>query len=191
MRKAFLLLAVVVALVFVQAAGAASHIDNFDGVILADGTVVQGPGQNTGWDGGRWIEYPQPGGDAWWNQWFYDDPPLPFPYYKTIEYTMCVEGPGFVEIAINWSTLDYNDPAMPPQPIVDEPFIVRDVVYAGGANGIVYGNILIPDYNPEWVSIDVRGQDVEVSGCIIHNCIPEPATLGLLALSAVALLRRR
>jgi hypothetical protein len=58
--------------------------------------------------------------------------------------------------------------------------------------------VTISDYNPEWVSIDVLTsgglpniEAVSVFGSITHECVPEPATLSLLALGGLALIRRR
>lgn len=47
------------------------------------------------------------------------------------------------------------------------------------------------DYNPEWVSLDFVGTNVQVSYEFYDWCIPEPASLSLLGLGAMALLRRR
>ena len=46
-------------------------------------------------------------------------------------------------------------------------------------------------YNPEWISIDIWGQDFWITGEIWHQCIPEPAGLSLLALGGLALFRCR
>ena len=73
---------------------------------------------------------------------------------------------------------------------------------------------MIPDYNPEWVSIDVRvyaweeiempgplpedppmfewvPMQVNIDGDIWHECVPEPATLALMLFGGLALLRCR
>ncbi|KPK79122.1 MAG: hypothetical protein AMJ81_13745, partial [Phycisphaerae bacterium SM23_33] len=150
------------------------RIDYFDGVIQADGSVVPGSlSQNTGWDDGLgpWYEYPQGADPAWWNEWFYNDPPKPPPWYKEINFSLDVIGPGVVEVAINWSTLAFppTGPGGPPPMALDEPFIMREIVYTGGEVMNYCGTFRIADYNPEWVSIDIRAQqgaDIEVLGCI-------------------------
>ena len=74
-----------------------------------------------------------------------------------------------------------------------EIWIERSELIYAGSTGCenVTGSIDIMSFNPEWVSIDVRGTNMQVVGCITHECIPEPATLGLLALGGLALIRRR
>ena len=55
-------------------------------------------------------------------------------------------------------------------------------------------HIDVPYYNPEWVSIDVMGNaegSFLFNGTITHECIPEPATVALLSIGALALLQRR
>jgi hypothetical protein len=159
-------------------------------------------GDGSGWSStggpGEWIEYPDVPGLPWWNQWFYDHPPDPF-RIKEIEYFIHLEPvgivvPTLVEIAINYSTIDYPEtgpggaPPLPP----DEPFIRRvPIVDPTGAPVIelipglpivLEGELVIPELNPEWISIDIRavdltqpGQIVLIDGVICHACVPLPA----------------
>jgi hypothetical protein len=177
--------------------------------LTSDNEFVSGLG--TGWNNGEWVYYPN---TEWYNQWFYDHPPRPFPWYKEIYYSIDAGTgvyPAGVDIVINWSSLAFPEsgpagpPPIPPLTETQEAeYIVRDhVVYSGEVGSEIQhfeGPIVIPDYNPEWVSIDVRawpinGEDiVNVSGTIWHRCVPEPSTLMLLASAAVVLLlfvRRR
>ena len=196
----------------VTSVASADKIDWFDGILEAGNLVYAGDGLNTGWNGdglGPWYEYPQTEPEtSWWNQWFYDDPPMPSPWYKEISWGIDIV-PGdpsysalsYLEIAINWSTLDFgaSGPAGPPPMPQDEAYIMREIIFVySSVSGEVHleSSYVIPDYNPEWVSIDIRGEapvgnTVQVTGWIEHDCIPEPATLGLLLLPGLALLRRR
>jgi len=185
--------------------------DVFNGIIQRDGSVTGG---GSGWNGGQWVEYPNTG---WWNQWFYDDPP-DRTRWKKISYDIHLfkevpvpNNPVDVEVAINWSTMAYpatgpnGDPPIPPlTPLEEQDFIGRDIIFSGPVLGsgpnevhLQDDNYVIPDFNPEWISIDVRlltpNPDVQVhfDGTIEHECLPEPATLSLLALGGLVALRRR
>ena len=180
--------------------------DNFVADVLPDGMVV---GTGSGWNGGEFVYYPESG---WYNQWFYNDPPDPM-RSKWITYDMIVT-PGLigdvggVEIAINWSTMAYpENPGAPPLIDLAGDLIYRHHVYTGeiteplclsSADLEPNGMILIPDFNPEWVSIDIRILDdlypvepITITGCIEHQCVPEPSVLALLALGAIALVFAR
>jgi len=186
-----LVLAVVVA--FAAPVLAQPKTDHFDGIILPDGYVEAGTiCPNTGWNG-EWIYYDQ---TDWWNEWFYDDPPDPL-RWKHIEWDICAVPQGldpYVEICINWSTVDFppTGPGGPPPLAPDEMWIERSpVIYAGPGCESVVGSLDILDFNPEWVSIDIRGVNMEVFGFITHECIPEPLTMSLLGLGGLVLVRRR
>lgn len=47
------------------------------------------------------------------------------------------------------------------------------------------------DYNPEWVSLRFAGQNVRIDYQFYDWCIPEPATMALLALGSLWLTRRK
>ena len=184
--------------------------DTFNGIIEMDGSVTGG---GSGWNGGQWVFYPNTG---WSNQWFYDDPPDPT-RWKRISYDIHlrkeVQVPNYpidVEVAINWSTIDYPEsgptgtPPIPPLTMLEEDlYIARKLIFSGpvigsGADEVhLFDTFDIPDFNPEWVSIDVRlvGPDapmqVHFDGTIEHECLPEPATLSLLALGGLVVLRRK
>lgn len=218
------LVAVVAVAALAASASAQQKIDTFGVVMEGNNDLVTGEG--TGWDGGRWIYYDQ---TDWWNQWFYDDPPDPLRwkeiYYDIVVMPMPDPGamvePGMIQIALNWSTLDYpaTGPVGPPPQPVDEPVIMREIIYSGpiGTGETVQLLPGIDDpfeipYNPEWVSIDVwvdSWQEIEVEtepgvfdriqapmlvdirGTIWHECVPEPATLSVLALGGLGVLLRR
>ena len=168
-----------------------------------------GYGTGDGYNGGTWYYYVTTQ-DDWWSQWFYDHPPAP-DRWKEIDvngYLSALDpfaGDGYAEVAINYTTEGYSNPSSPPLP-GDDQYIVRETIWSGPLYWIVddmnpdnpypgveefWGGTVIPDYNPEWVSIDIRGQNFEISGLITHECIPEPATLSLLVLGGLGVLLKR
>jgi hypothetical protein len=191
--------------------------DTFE-VMVNENNILLG-GDGSGWAGGTgippmWFEYQN---TQWWNQWFYDDPPDPT-RWKVISYSIDVSGEvdDIIEpvsewmdysIAINWTSLDFPEsgpggpPPIPPLTQADEDlYIIRNVIDTGqlfdGESVHLEGTITIPDYNPEWVSIDVSANSpysgaVTFVGWIDHECIPEPATIALLGLGSSVLLRKR
>jgi hypothetical protein len=170
-------------------------------VLSPDNQYLDGNG--SGWGEGEWIYYDQA---DWWNQWFYDDPPDPR-RWKEISYEIRITpwswpGPAeHVEIAINWSALEFpsTGPDGPPPMPDQEPVIRREVIFSGPVDRMtrVDGSFQVREYNPEWVSIDARTEPISgvnnivVEGYISHECVPEPAAMALLAVGGLALRKRR
>jgi hypothetical protein len=188
-------IAIVFALLLLVAAPAAHSqmiTDQFNATIDEDGNVMGG---GTGYyAGGDWVDYepwyPYPSG--WINQWFYDHPFDPL-RGKIIHIEITVSFPdpsqpsGLV-FAVNWSTpewsnLGYGDtwPPIPEYPGApfDEELYIRRVPFIGAWNepdenvepGPYVWNFIIYEYNPEWVSIDIQGYNVEIVGTIEHECV--------------------
>lgn len=188
------------------------------------GDPTEGPGPNDGWegpDGRQWAFYPDGPDGPFWNTWWYDDPPDPL-RWKEIFYDLTIEAfdpngqqPGgytdTVIVALNWSNMQFpatGPDGAPPSP-QEEYAIERAIIYAGPVaagdairvENLLNGPFVIPDFNPEWVSMDVWVEFtdpdpavpniIEVYGMLQHECVPEPATLGLLLVGGFLALSRK
>ncbi len=136
----------------------------------------------------QWYDYPN---FDWTNVWFYDHPIAP-DRRKIFDGMMMLEprNPGeisSVEIVWNWST-----PQWPGWPEIDRPPLPGDVpddateiMMIGRSDFLFtyYDNINIPIpipvpyeilmYNPEWISIDIRGSNFILNGNFQHICWKE------------------
>jgi hypothetical protein len=192
-------LGLAVMLALAASASAAPKTDTF--TVVLDGANGLLSGDGTGWDN-QFVYYPN---TDWWNMWFYDDPPDPARYkHFTYDITLYMElTPTLTEVAINWSTLAYGpNPGQPPIPPMtpdeEQAQITRYVIYSGQP---AYGEHLVGEFylrglNPEWVSFDMRNYASDnlgtmAMGTITHECLPEPATLSVLALGGLGVLLRR
>ena len=163
--------------------------------------------------GEGWSEYPQPGQPSWWNTWFYNDPPDET-RWKWIRYDITLtpvsSSPrGMLQVALNWSTMGYPETGPsgpPPQPADDAAgHIMRQIIYEDWVDPVrLVGTHTIPDYNPEWVSLDIRQAPTQIIAVtpagqmridyvIEHECVPLPGAvlLGGLGLAGAAIMRHR
>ena len=155
--------------------------NEFAAMIQPDGSW--GGGTGTNFFGEGWYYYEETG---WRNIWFYDNQFDPT-HIKSGRYyiTALPVDPAFpseIEIAVNWSTEAWSiqdpPPDGPPLPGVDEGlYIGRMIIYSGpvllsGLELIQEFTLPVP-YNPEWVSIDIRGTNVQIlpSSYIWHECV--------------------
>lgn len=151
--------------------------------VVFDENSIFGGGSGTDAYGDGWYRYPS----QWWNIWFYDHQ-LDSSRYKEIhvEFDILPFNPGFptssVIFAINWArdywSVDGNplpQPRIPPLPGTDEAqFIARDI-RGTLLPGHYSFDLTVPEYNPEWVSIDLlEPRNVRIRGFIIHDCRPKP-----------------
>lgn len=199
--------------------------DTYWAILDESGELAQGGGSGwMGAGEQQWFFYPDGPpeevmlaqvGQGWWTQWFYDHPTV-WDHYKVIQggFWYYVLNPSFqpwsLEVAINWTNPAYTDdnggntfqlgPPLPDSGGADyiERQSILSLVSDGQTpdHGWVDFSLIIPWYNPEWISIDIRGQNIGLyDGVIVHECVPvpEPATWMFLScgIAGLAVWRRR
>ena len=136
--------------------------------------------------GGPWYEYAE-----WWNQWWFDHP-----YDDTrlkvvgIEFdvvTLVSGQPANLELTVNWSTDAWlpgtPNPPLPPITLPEEELYIGRVLppsVVAVTDEVVHYVLYfdLRDYNPEWVSVDVRGENfVITNGFIRHDCVQQSLDL--------------
>ena len=121
----------------------------------------------------------------WWNIWFYNGYDANKYKIINIEFDLTVYNnllPSYLNFAVNWSTdVWYNQgiAGLPPLPTLvgvnEAAYIMRPTLQLWD-QGVVSGHYeycyVVPDYCPEWVSIDVQGYNFEITnGVITHECL--------------------
>jgi len=172
------------------------------GILLpspASGGTFNEPGED-----GIWYLYNNaPGEMDWWNIWFYNDP-VDNSRMKKMRMGFWISSldgvtPGMLNYVFNWSDPTWPGPGFPTP--MNETFIHRSPV--NGPMPIPPGvpiwvelYYIIPDYNPEWVSVDIWGENIQIlqvapqappagsplaqywvpgspAGIIVHECLPK------------------
>ena len=134
---------------------------------------------STNYYGQGWYFYEQ---YEWWNIWFYNNPYTPN-HPKEIVISVAATSIGDPQYATLTFALNYSTelwslegiPGQPPLPADIPPqeedlYIIREEYPVPIDGGPVDIPITIP-WNPEWVSIDVRGTNVIINGSITHECV--------------------
>lgn len=150
-----------------------------------NGTPIDAGGSDYYDDGtsyNGWFHYPN---TDWWNIWFYDHPFDPngyklfdiyFEWYPTDPYY-------WIEVAANWSTPDWpsgNPPPVPPLTPAEENLYIEREYLELYPPGMQHFGVYIPDYCPEWVSIDFMGQNFIIQGgYALHDCVSSSDSLSL------------
>jgi hypothetical protein len=206
--------------VFLVAPAAVAEVKtgHFQVELYTETSISSNSSLNDGYES-TWYEYPQDS-PPFWNEWWYDDPYLK-PGGKWVQVTFSYglinrALPGDVHVTINWTNGLWEGVAEgrlkppiyagvanpetyierlsdPEYNINQDPWNFHLDPYSQGGNW-TSGKYWLPiDYNPEWVSVDVQGMgNVGISnGVLLHECVPEPATLMLLAIGGIALRRHR
>ncbi len=163
--------------------------DNFKVEINDLGRVVSWSGN--GFNNGEWYYY---NFSDWWNVWFYDHPMLLHrKKYITAGNMTILPRPGsllssFAKIVFNYSTTEWPGwriTAQPPLPFnfqnleQENQMIQRSdplISFSGFITEPIPVTLppphipIVPNYNPEWLSVDIRGFNYILSGNISHVC---------------------
>ncbi len=166
---------------------------------LSGGTIDE-PEQG---ENGTWYLYPNaPGGRQWWNIWFYNDPP-DTTRIKKIRMGFWINtynplNPGTLYYVINWSDSSWQGTGFPLP--ANEAFVRRSPTngpldISPNTPQWVELYFIVPEYNPEWVSVDLWGENIIIEqvpasppagsplltywlpgmpgGLIVHECLPK------------------
>ena len=156
-------------------------------------------GGGSGYAGGTWYYYPN---TMWWNEWFYNAPFDPT-RWKMIDVGFTIsptDANSWAVVTINWSTPEWSvlgkdHPPLPGDvaqfPWLEYKYIARaPALFADelSVEMVICDEFDILDYNPEWVSIDVMGQNFKITnGWIDHRCVPIPGAVWLLGSGLIGL----
>jgi len=177
-KKIFSITVLTILAVGGSSAGAAD--DTFYATFDSSGSA-QGGG--SGYNGGQWYYYP---GSGYYTQWF-DNRPFTWNASKEIEWSLTVAPQGgayadaAIEIAINWTTEQWQQEGRPPLPSIfsngaqSEDAVIKRVV-AVPYTDLTYtrtfkGTVTLEGYCPAYVSIDIQAVNVRITnGTIKHTC---------------------
>ena len=163
--------------------------------------VLPGGTANDPGETGEWYLYDQDPPNEWYNIWFYNEP-LDLNRMKVIHMGFWIhpQGPNtYFNYVVNWSNDLWTGPGFPTPS--DEMFIERSPINTMTVTGLEWVELyyIIPDYNPEWVSVDIWGDNIiiepidmppppgsalfpywdpfsMIGGIIVHECLPKAGT---------------
>ncbi len=149
-------------------------------VLDTNGRYTSGDGH--GYGSGTWYSYPATG---WYRQWFYNQPfdPNGKGHLRYAVYIQAVDNtkPTILEVNVNWTTPSWSQlkAKQPPLP-KDTPtagdeakYMMSRGLYRVDSQSIKASaqsfTFTIDQYSPEWVSVDIRGQNAYVYGGVIRE----------------------
>ena len=185
MKQLFSKYALAVALVTLVAGWslASAAEDQFTLDLGKRGKVVTGGG--TGFDKGTWYHYPHTGQLV---QWFYNGDPDPNSK-KIVDVELTAQRldlsagkVGVIEASVNWTRATWpRDELAPPLPDPNNPGLafqfIQETVFIPRTSVTkpvtVKATVEIPALCPQWISIDIRGENIRVEGRVGHECVPK------------------
>jgi len=148
-------------------------------------------GDGDGYATGTWYYYPETG---WWRQWFYNGPCDPnrqgdllyHVYIKAVDPAKST----YAEVRFNWSTPEWSSLGKkhPPLPS-DAPTATAEATFMQGLRLKLVDNWYIgtiepiashkvKEYNPEWISVDIRGRNAYIYRGAFHSCVLADPNMG-------------
>jgi len=160
--------------------------DQFTVEVGKAGEIVKGEG--TGFNHGSWYYYPA---TDWLAQWF-PNSGLSRDAKNVIDVDLTIRvldpkasSVGTIEASVNWTKLTWSGTQKsPPLPDPKNPGQTQKDIEARvivprtevRQPGVINVSFEIAEFCPQWLSIDVRGQNVHVEGRIRHDCVPKEET---------------
>lgn len=155
--------------------------DQFSVDIERSGVLSRGAG--TGFEDGSWYYYPRTGQLV---QWFFNGA-LDRDRKKVVEVDLTVRlrsliAGGSIEVSLNWTNTTWPErQEAPPLPDTwdtgtEQQYIEQRILFPRTdvrETTVMNTSVEIPDYCPQWVSIDIRGENISVEGEIRHDCVPK------------------
>jgi hypothetical protein len=151
-----------------------------------NGDYMSGEGDGYG---ETWYYYPATG---WWRMWFYNQPFDPdregYLYYRVFITANDYSRTASFSVYFNWTTpewsaLGYNRPPLPDDaPTWDDEAKYMDSTELQSLSDVFLGSPESPgsvepnkscrvrNYNPEWVSIDIQGRNIDVLRGVMREC---------------------
>jgi len=174
--------AVVTLITLVAGLGSALAVeDQFTVDLGSSGEIIRGSG--TGFSNGTWYYYPQSGQLV---QWFFNGA-IDRDRKKVVEVDLTIRTldpalSSHVEATLNWTKTSWPETQSgPPLPDTKSPgpaaqYMEEVLLFPRTEvrpSLFLNTSVEIADFCPQWVSIDIRGQNISIEGRIRHDCVPK------------------